>query len=59
MKCNHNDCFTCPYPDCVIGLNEACYSVETLERRRKRRKEYQRQYYLRRKVQGVRNEQTQ
>lgn len=22
MKCNHNDCFTCPYPDCVIGNNQ-------------------------------------
>lgn len=19
MKCKHNDCFTCPYPDCIIG----------------------------------------
>lgn len=18
-KCNHNDCFTCPYDDCIIG----------------------------------------
>lgn len=20
MKCNHNDCFTCPYPDCIKGV---------------------------------------
>ena len=19
MKCNHNDCFTCPYPDCMAS----------------------------------------
>ncbi len=50
MKCNHNDCFTCPYPDCILGSKDACYSPEKLEERRKRRKEYQHQQYLKRKA---------
>ena len=38
MKCEHDDCFTCPYSDCIREGRKKKYS--------KNRKEYQRQYYL-------------
>lgn len=50
MKCEHDDCFTCPYPDCVMGVNEVCYDQKKIAERRAKRKEYQRQYYLRKKA---------
>ncbi len=50
MKCNHSDCFTCPYPDCVMGLNDAATDPKKLEERRRKRKEYQHKLYLRRKA---------
>lgn len=50
MKCEHNDCFTCPYPDCIIGLSEVCVDEKKLQERRQKRKEYQRQYYLKKKA---------
>ena len=53
MKCNYDDCFTCPYPDCVIGLHEVLYDPQKLEERRLKRKEYERQYYLKRKAKKV------
>ena len=21
-RCKHNDCFTCPYPDCIAGTSD-------------------------------------
>lgn len=37
LKCEHGDCFTCPYEDCMM---------DGKMREKKDRKEYQRQYYL-------------
>ena len=50
MKCNHNDCFICPYPDCVLDAKDACYSPEKIRERIQKRKEYQHQQYLKRKA---------
>ena len=50
MKCNHNDCFTCPYPDCVLDARDACYSPEKIRERIQKRKEYQRRWYLENKA---------
>ena len=38
MKCNHNDCFTCPYDDCII--------TERQLERESSLKEYRHEYYL-------------
>lgn len=45
MKCRHDDCFTCPYPDCVIGARDAVVDPEKLKERREKRREYDRRYY--------------
>ena len=51
MKCNHNDCFTCPYPDCIVGTNDAAYKDPAkLEEKKKRRQGYQKEYYKKRKI---------
>ena len=50
MKCEHDDCFTCPYPDCVLDVRDACYSPEKIAERIRKRKEYQRQWYQKRKA---------
>ena len=50
MVCTHNDCFTCPYPDCILGANDACYSPEKVKERVRKRKEYQHKQYLKRKA---------
>ena len=49
MKCNYNDCFTCPYPDCILG-DEVPYKKMTPEEFKEHRREYQRQYHLKRKA---------
>lgn len=44
MKCEHDDCFTCPYPDCIDGTG----TYENKERKKRtaeERREYQRRYY--------------
>ena len=53
MKCTHDDCFTCPYPDCIIGLHEALYDPKKAEERKQYRKEYYRQYYQRKKAERM------
>lgn len=54
MRCNHNDCFTCPYPDCVIGLHEVNIVDKTkLEERRRKRKEYDRKRYAKKKAERM------
>lgn len=45
MKCNHKDCFTCPHPDCILDEGEAVVDPVKLEERRRKRKEYDKQYY--------------
>ena len=49
MKCEHNDCFTCPYPDCVIGLHEVCVDPQILAEHRAKRREYDRIYKQKRR----------
>ena len=50
MKCEHNDCFTCPYPDCILSSRDACYSPEKIQERIQKRKEYQHEWYMKRKT---------
>jgi len=45
MSCNHDDCFTCPYPDCVHDA-KARRPKLTPEERKERRKAYLRRYYM-------------
>lgn len=54
MKCQHTDCFTCPYPDCILSLRDAVFEQDELEQRRLRRREYHRRYYHERRK-GKRN----
>lgn len=50
MNCEHNDCFSCPYPDCVISESVACYSPEKRKERIRKQKEYNRKRDLRLKA---------
>ena len=50
MNCEHNDCFSCPYPDCVISESVACYSLEKRKERIRKQKEYNHKRDLRRKA---------
>ena len=50
MKCEHNDCFACPYPDCILSSRDACYSPEKIQERVQKRKEYQHEWYMKRKT---------
>lgn len=37
MKCKHDDCFTCPYPDCIVGSGMAYTDPVKLEASRQKR----------------------
>lgn len=39
MKCNHDDCFTCPYSDCIITEKQLRKQTKTI-------KDYRHEYYL-------------
>lgn len=41
MKCDCEDCFSCPYQDCILGDDE---DRETIQKKKKK-SEYDRQYY--------------
>ena len=58
MRCGHDDCFSCPYPDCILdGVNVADkkpkrkpssrsgYYRKWYEAHRTERQEYSKQYY--------------
>lgn len=47
MSCLHDDCFTCPYPDCVSakGPYKSKAIPVDLERQRKSKSEYDKKYY--------------
>ena len=51
MGCLHTDCFTCPYPDCIISAMEAAARDRGLtpEEAQKRMKETRRRQYLKQK----------
>lgn len=53
MKCKHDDCFTCPYPDCIIGSAAAYKDPKKLEESRRKRQEYQKEYYRKRKAKAA------
>lgn len=55
MTCKHYDCFTCPYPDCIVSTRDACLNPDKLKERALKRKEYQRQYYLKKKAKRMAN----
>ncbi len=48
MRCGWNDCFTCPYPDCILG--EDGRKIKTAKKDKRDRKAYQHEQYLKRKA---------
>lgn len=49
MKCGHDDCFTCPYPDCISDVHVGPYAKRGRkplppEEKAKRRKAYNKAY---------------
>ena len=50
-ECKHGDCFTCPYPDCVVGMGARKAKAkrqptpEEIEKRKEHRREWERNYY--------------
>ena len=50
-ECKHEDCFTCPYPDCIIGMGARKAKAkrqptpEEIEKRKEHRREWERNYY--------------
>lgn len=44
MKCKHNDCFTCPYPDCIAGSSMAYADPVKLEESRQKRVDSHKEY---------------
>jgi hypothetical protein len=50
MKCTHNDCFTCPYPDCIAGAKTVPNkSVVKKDKAKIYKSEYDRQRYQKNK----------
>lgn len=50
-KCDHDNCFTCPYPDCIASRKPGNAKVKrhrklTEEEARRHRAEINRRYYL-------------
>ena len=45
MKCKHDNCFTCPYPDCIIDARDAVVDLAKQEERKRKHKEYYAKYY--------------
>lgn len=49
MKCTHNDCFTCPYDDCICDLAPKGTTGKrkklTQEEAKARRAQYNKKYY--------------
>ena len=38
MKCEHNDCFTCPYPDCIVTNKQIAAQAKEHKRKPGRKK---------------------
>ena len=47
MKCSHNDCFTCPYPDCIADGKDLVEGRKKLSPQElvERRKATQKRWY--------------
>jgi hypothetical protein len=45
MKCNHDDCFSCPHPDCILDDKDVVVDPVKLAEKKRKRKEYDRKYY--------------
>ena len=54
MKCNHTDCFSCPHPDCILGERE--HQQRTQEEVRAKRREYEKRYREKHKVELARKD---
>lgn len=69
-NCNHGDCFTCPYPDCIAeGITKERKLLTSEERKirrkqaqarwamehKKERQEYMKKYYLEHKDKFAKN----
>lgn len=51
MKCNHNDCFTCPYKDCISDVEVGTFARRgrkplSAEEKAKRKKARHSAYYI-------------
>lgn len=56
MKCKHNDCFTCPYPDCIndyVKLYDADYNKKYKEEYKSELNAKQRQLRAEKKANGI------
>ena len=49
IKCKHDDCFTCPYPDCISDIAPKGTRKKrqklTKEEAKRRKSEYNKKYY--------------
>lgn len=47
IGCLHDDCFTCPYPDCISAKGPSRHSPKEgpVDAKRKRKSEYDKLYY--------------
>lgn len=45
MKCGHDDCFTCPYPDCVSTALPKAVKKTPVDVKHRQRLEYYKTYY--------------
>ena len=62
MKCDHDNCFTCPYPDCVLPDDDIKNELKVLRAKELARKKYQHDYqkiYRKEKAQEIRAKQRQ
>lgn len=54
MKCNHSDCFTCPYPDCIADVHDSAKKCGRkklpADEKAKRKRAYGKVYYERNKA---------
>lgn len=50
MRCTHDDCFTCPYPDCIAGAKTVLKQHKVEKNKKKLYKsEYDRRRYQKNK----------
>lgn len=45
MSCYHDDCFTCPYPDCVSAKGPYKSKTIPIDVKRQHKVEYDKRYY--------------
>lgn len=55
MRCEHNDCFTCPYPDCIRNKtkkgDKKLKRNLTPEEQKRHKREINKKYYIKNRAQ--------